>query len=189
MPRYLIIIIIAVFVGFLAYGTLRTLLGSESVTILSLIALVIVGVVAYRNLQTNRKVTHATPEQRAEALQFTAPAGKAALYVFRNQFVGRAVGVSVLIDDREVAQIKSPRFIRITLTPGKHRIAGFTGTNKRPGPNEGDVITAKAGDVLIYKCEVQSQMVGAVVKFIPQPNGRGDVQKISRMVIADIAEV
>ena len=189
MPRYLILMVIAVIVGWLAYGLLRALLGEEIVLLITLVALVVVGVVIYRNLQTNRKVTEATPQQRADALQFAPVADKAVLYVFRNQFVGRAVGVNVLIDGREVAQIKSPRFIRVLLTPGTHRISGVTGTNKSPGADEGDVITANAGDVLIFKCEVQPQMVGAAVKFLPQANGRADVQKISRMVIADVTEI
>jgi len=189
MPRYLILMVIAVIVGWIGYGFLRALLGPEIVAIISLVALVVVGVIVFRNLQTNRKVTDATPQQRTEALQFTPVAGKAVLYVFRNQFVGRAVGVNVLIDGREVAQIKSPRFFRVVLTPGAHRIAGYTGTNKPPGADEGDVINANADDVLIYKCEVQPQMVGAVVKFLLQPQGRADVQKITRMVIADVAEI
>lgn len=189
MPRYLILVFIAIIVGWFAYGLLRVVLGPDVVALISLTALVIVGVVIYRNLQTNRKVPEATPQQRADALQFTPAADKAVLYVFRNQFVGRAVGVNVLIDGREVAQIKSPRFIRVLLTPGPHKIAGYTGTNKPPGPDEGDTINTAVGEVLIVKCEVQPQMVGAVVKFIPQPNGRPDVQKITRMVVPDVAEI
>ncbi len=189
MPRYLILVFIAVIVGWFAYGLLRVVLGPDVVALISLVALVVVGVVVYRNLQTNRKVADATPEQRAEALKFTPSADKAVLYVFRNQFVGRAVGVNVLIDGREVAQIKSPRFIRVLLTPGAHTIAGYTGTNKPPGVDEGETLNAVAGEVLIAKCEVQPQMVGAVVKFIPQSNGREDVQKITRMVVADVGEV
>jgi hypothetical protein len=187
MPRYLILLFIAVIVGWFAFGLLRALLGEEIVLVISLIALVVVGVLVYRNLQTNRKVTEATPQQRAEALQFAPVADKAVLYVFRNQFVGRAVGVNVLIDGREVAQIKSPRFIRVVLTPGPHKIAGYTGTNKPPAEGEGDAINAAAGDVLIMKCEVQPNMVGASVKFTAQPQGRADVQKIARMVVADIS--
>lgn len=189
MPRYLILVFVAVIVGWIGYGLLRALLGAEIMFAVSAVVLVVVGVIIYRNLKTNRKVTDATPQQRGEALQFAPVAGKAVLYVFRNQFVGRAVGVTVLIDGRDVAQIKSPRFIRVVLTPGAHKIAGYTGTNKPPGADEGETINAEAGAVLIVKCEVQPQMVGAAVKFIPQPNGRADVQKITRMVVADVSEI
>lgn len=191
MPRYLILLFIAVIVGWLGYGLLRALLGPDIMMVVSLIVLAIVGVVVYRNLKTNRKVADASAEQRTDALRFAPTDGKAALYLYRNQFVGRAVGVNVLIDGQEVAQLKSPRFTRVLLAPGAHRIAGYTGTNKPPSDSAGLALTANAGDVLIVKCEVEPQMVGAVVKSTPQPleRGRADVQKISRMVIADVAEL
>jgi hypothetical protein len=187
MLRYLLFVVLAMIVGFFVYGQLRAVLGPGVVTLISLAALVVVGVVVYRNLKTNRKVADATPEQRAEALKFAPIADKAVLYVFRNQFLGRAVGINVLINGRAVAQIKSPRFIRVTLTPGAHLIAGYTGTNKPPAEGEGVAINANAGDVLIMKCEVEPNMVGASVKFTAQPQARADVQKITRMVAADIS--
>ncbi len=147
--------------------------------------------IVFRNLRTNRKVVEATFEQRAEALTFTPVAGKAALYVFRNQFVGRAVGINVLIDGREVAQLKSPRFTRILLSPGAHRIAGYTGTNKAPPPGEGLELIANAGEVYVAKCEVEPQMVGVTIKYTPLAldAGRAELQKITRMVAPDVAEV
>ena len=60
-------------------------------------------VIVTRNLRTNRKVTDANVDQRTEALRFAPVPGKAALYVFRSQFVGRAVGINVLVDGRETA--------------------------------------------------------------------------------------
>jgi len=191
MPRNLILYGAAILIGLVAYSLLRSLLGFELMLIVGLVVLVIVGVVVSRNLQTNRKVANATPEQRAEALRFTAPADKAALYVFRNQFVGRAVGINVLIDGQEVAQLKSPRSTRLLLTPGAHRIAGYTGTNKKPADGEGLAFTANAGEVLVMKCEVEAQMVGVTVKFTPlsADAARADVQKISRMVVPDVASI
>lgn len=111
--------------------------------------------------------------------------------MFRNQFVGRAVGINVLIDGREVAQLKSPRFARIVLTPGAHRIAGYTGTNKKPADGEGLELVANAGDVYVAKCEVEAQMVGVTVKFTPMnvDVARADLQKIKRMVVPDVTEV
>lgn len=191
MPRNLILYGVAVIVGFILYGVLRSVLGGDIMLILSLIGLGVAGVIIYRNLQTNRKVPEATPEQRAEALAFAPAAGKAALYLFRNQFVGQAVGLNVLIDGREVAQLKSPRFTRVLLAPGAHRIAGYTGTNKKPGDGEGMAFNAAAGDVLVMKCEVEPQMVGVTVKFTPQPldAARADVGKIKKMVVPDVAEI
>lgn len=191
MPRNLLLYGAAVVVGLLVYGLLRAFLGGEIVMLLSLVAIVIVIVVISRNLRTNRKVAEATPAQRTEALALTPTPGKATLYIFRNQFVGRAVGINVLIDGREVAQLKSPRFTRILLAPGAHRIAGYTGTNKKPGDTEGAAFNANAGDLLVMKTEVEPQMVGVSVKFTPQniDAARTDLAKITKMVTPDIAEL
>lgn len=191
MPRNLIVYGLAVLAGLVGYLVLRALLGGEAMFLIALIGLVVGGVIVFRNLKTNRKVADATPEQRAAALQFTAPVDKAALYVFRNQFVGRAVGINVMVDGREVAQLKSPRFTRILLTPGPHRIAGYTGTNKKPVDNEGLAISAKAGEVLVLKAEVEAQMVGVTIKYSPVgvDVARGEIEKIAKMVTPDIAEL
>lgn len=191
MPRNLILYGLAALAGLAIYFVLRSLLGAEIMIIVALLALIVGGVIVFRNLQTNRKVAEATFEQRAEALSLAPVAGKAALYVFRNQFVGRAVGVNVLIDGREVAQLKSPRFSRILLSPGAHRIAGYTGTNKAPAPGEGVELIANAGEVYVAKCEVEPQMVGVTIKYTPLAldAGRGELQKITRMVVPDVAEV
>lgn len=191
MPRNFIVYGLAILGGLVGYFVLRSLLGGEIMTILALLALAAGAVIVTRNLQTNRKVPEATFDQRDEALRFTPAPGKAALYVFRNQFVGRAVGINVMIDGREAAQLKSPRFTRILLTPGAHRIAGYTGTNKAPAPGEGLELIAHAGEVYVTKCEVEPQMVGVTIKFTPMSAdaARADLQKITRMVVPDIAEI
>jgi hypothetical protein len=191
MPRTLLLYGLAAIVGLLVFGVLRTFLGPDIMGIVTVIVLVVCGVVVYRNLQTNRKVADAAPEQRAEALTFAPAPGKAALYVFRNQFVGRAVGVNVVIDGREAAQLKSPRFTRILLSPGPHRIAGYIGTNKAPAATDGIELVANAGEIYAAKCEVEPQMVGTTTKFTPLPldAARADLQKITKMVVADLAEI
>jgi hypothetical protein len=191
MPRNLVLYGLAGLVGFILYGVLRSVLGLELMLAVSLIALVVVGFVIYGNLKTNRKVAEATPEQRTEALTFAPVADQAVLYIFRNQFVGRAVGLNALIDGREVAQLKSPRFTRLTLAPGPHRIAGYTGTNKKPADGEGLAFTANAGEVLVMKSEVEPQMVGVTVKFTPLAldAARADVGKIKKMVVAEVGEI
>jgi hypothetical protein len=191
MPRNLIVYGLAVLAGLVGYFLLRSLLGGEMMMILALIALVAGGVIIFRNLRTNRKVAEATLNQRDEALKFAPVPGKAVLYVFRNQFVGRAVGVNVVIDGREAAQLKSPRFTRILLTPGAHRIAGYTGTNKPPAPGDGIELIANAGEIYVAKCEVEPQMVGVTIKYTPLAldAARADVKKITRMVVPDVAEI
>lgn len=191
MPRNFVVYGLAVLGGLVGYFILRSIVGGEIMTILALLALAAGAVIITRNLQTNRKVAEATFDQRDEALRFTPVAGKAALYVFRNQFVGRAVGINVLVNGREAAQLKSPRFTRILLTPGTHRIAGYTGTNKKPEDGAGLELIANAGEVYVTKCEVEPQMVGVTIKFTPMSvdAARADLQKITRMVVPDVAEI
>lgn len=191
MPRNLVVYGLAVLAGLVGYFILRATLGGELMIIVGLLLLVVFGVIVARNLGTNRKVAQASFQERDEALKLAPVAGKAVLYVFRNQFVGRAVGINVMIDGREVAQLKSPRFTRVLLSPGTHLIAGYTGTNKKPGAGEGLSLVANAGDVYVAKCEVEAQMVGVSIKFTPinADAARGELQKITRMVVPDIAEV
>ncbi len=191
MPRNLVVYGLAVLAGLAGYFFLRSVLSDELMFIFAVVGIGVGGVIVVRNLQTNRKVADATPEQRGAAFQFTAPNDKAALYVFRNQFVGRAVGINVLIDGREVAQLKSPRFTRVLLAPGAYRIAGYTGTNKKPADGEGFALNARAGEVLVLKTEVEPQMVGVTIKYSPVSVdvARGELQKIGKMVVPDVAEI
>lgn len=190
MARYLVLVIAATFVGLILFGVLRSVFGSGFTMLLSLVLLVVGGVIVFRNLQTNRKVIDAADDVRAAALTFTPTADKATLYVLRTQFLGKAVGVNVLIDGREVAQIKSPRFTRVLLTPGAHEINGYTGATKPPAAGAGTSINANAGDILVMMCAVEPQMVGTNVKFTPVTldKARADLQK-TRMVAPDLAEV
>lgn len=191
MPRNLIVYGLAVIAGLIGYWVLRSLLGGEIMIILALVALVAGGVIMFRNLQTNRKVGEATPEQRMQALSFAPDPSKAALYVFRNQFVGRAVGVNLLIDGRDVAQIKSPRFTRILLSPGAHRVSGFIATNAKPADVAGLELVANPGEIYVAKCEVEAQMIGATVKFTPLQLdvANAELRKITKMIVPDVAEV
>jgi hypothetical protein len=184
------LVIPAVIVGLFLFGFLRTVLGSGFTMLLSLVLLGIGGVIVFRNLQTNRKVADAPADVRAAALTFAPAPDKATLYVLRTQFIGKAVGVNVLIDGREVAQIKSPRFTRILLTPGAHEINGHTGTTKPPAVGTGTSINANAGEILVMMCAVEPQMVASVVKFTPLTldKARADLQK-TRMVQPDLAEI
>lgn len=191
MVRYLLLVAVAVIIGMVFFGTLRVLMGDGIVNITTLVILVVVGVIVWRNLQLNRKVTDATPEQRTAALAFAPDAGKAALYIYRNQFVGKAVGINVDVDGRQAAQVKSPRFTRIALTPGPHKVELYLGTpdKKKPGANT-QLLDVAAGEVLILKLEIEPQMVGTVIKAT-----RTDAQKArteigsAKMVAPDVAEV
>lgn len=190
MARLIILALVGAVLGIILLNVLRATLGEGPVAILWIAILIAVIVVVVRNLGTNRKVADASPEARAQALAFTPDPAKATLYVLRTQFVGKAVGVNVMIDGREVAQIKSPRFTRVLLTPGPHRVAGYVGTNKKPADGEGLEISASAGELIVLMCEVEPQMIGSSIKFklLTLEHVRATLAK-TRMVAPDVAEV
>lgn len=191
MVRYIVLVVIAAIVGWFLMGVLRALFGQGIVMLVTLAILVVVGVIVVRNLQLNRKVADATPEQRTAALAFAADAGKAALFVYRNQFMGKAVGVNVDIDGRQAAQLKSPRFTRIALTPGPHQLEIYLGTadKKKPGAHV-EALNVAAGDVVALKIEFEPQMVGVKVKGsrVDAAKARSEIGN-AKMVAPDLAEL
>jgi len=189
MVRLMVFALIGAVIGLIGLNVLRKFFGEGPVAILWLVIIIAVVVVIGRNLATNRATPDATPEARTAALSFTPDPGKAALYVLRTQFVGKAVGVNVLIDGKAVAQIKSPRFTRILLTPGPHRLTGYSGTAK-PSDAHASEVNATAGAIVVMRCAVEPQMVSTVVKFTPTTldEARADLAK-TRMVAPDVAEI
>jgi hypothetical protein len=62
-------------------------------------------------------------KQDAAAKTFSAPAGKAGLYVFRNESMGAAIKMDVSIDGQAVGQTAANTFLYKEVAPGKHTIA------------------------------------------------------------------
>jgi hypothetical protein len=191
MVRYLLLVGVAALVGLVVFGAMRSMLGDGLVNLITLALVAVCVVIVWRNLQLNRKVTDATPAQRTAALAFTPDAGKAVLYVYRTQFIGKAVGVNLDIDGRQAAQIKSPRFTRVALAPGAHRVELYLGTpdKKKPGANTQELNVA-AGDVIVLKLEIEPQMVGTVIKAtrVEAPKARTEIGS-AKMVAPDVAEL
>jgi hypothetical protein len=191
MVRYLLLVGVAAIVGLVVFGAMRSMLGDGIVNLITLVIVAVCVVIVWRNLQLNRKVTDATPEQRTAALTFAPDAGKAALYVYRTQFIGKAVGVNLDIDGRQAAQIKSPRFTRIALAPGAHKVELYLGTpdKKKPGANTQELNVA-AGDVIVLKLEIEPQMVGTVIKAtrVEAQKARTEIGS-AKMVAPDVAEL
>jgi hypothetical protein len=191
MVRYLLLVGVAVIVGLVVFGAMRSMLGDGIVNLITLVLLGVCGFIVWRNLQLNRKVTDATPAQRTAALTFTPDAGKAALYVYRTQFIGKAVGVNLDVDGRQAAQLKSPRFTRIALAPGAHRVELYLGTpdKKKPGGHAQDLNVA-AGDVVVLKLEIEPQMIGTAMKLTPtEPQKARTEIGSAKMVAPDVAEL
>lgn len=104
------------------------------------------------NLAGNRKVAMASGEARDAALSFQPAPGHALLVIYREGFVGMAAGMNVHLDGRPVAQLKSPRFTALNLTPGDHTVAfGFGGLAGAQNHQAEVVVPAVAGQVIALK--------------------------------------
>lgn len=190
MVRLILFAVIGAIIGMVGLNVLRQFVGDGPVALVWIIIMVVVIVVVFRNLGTNRRVPDAAPDVRSNALAFTPDAGKASLYILRTQFVGKAVGINIEIDGNIVAQLKSPRFTRILLTPGAHRLSGYTGPAKGRKPGGELDLNVTAGEIVPVMVEVVPGMVGTISKFT-RVELSAIRQKLAstRMVQPDVAEV
>src|SRR5262249_18395513 len=73
--------------------------------------------------------------KRRQALSFTPEGGRAVLYVYRDGFYGKLQGVDITLVGQRGAQLKSPRFTRLVLAPGRHTLSAqassLRGSEKR----------------------------------------------------------
>lgn len=104
------------------------------------------------NLAGNRKVAIASGEERNTTLSFQPQPGHALLVIYREGFVGMAAGMNVNLDGQPVAQLKSPRFTALNLTPGEHVVTfGFGGLAKAQNHQAEVVVPAVDGQVIALK--------------------------------------
>ena len=71
-------------------------------------------------LSRNRKVRFASPEDDRRAKEFAPDPRLGAVYVFRDAYFGKMVGVDVLVDGAPAAQTRGRTFVRVDVTPGRH---------------------------------------------------------------------
>ena len=111
-------------------------------------------------LSNNRSVKNVRDADRNELLAAPPPAGAGLVYVYREGFVGKAVGFDVAFDGTIVAQLKSPRFTRLVALPGQHTLAA--GPKSVTGLQPKAVATSfviAAGEVIVYALHMQMGMV------------------------------
>ena len=112
------------------------------------------------NLAGTKLGKAATPEQKQAVLESRPEPGQALLIVYREGFVGKAAGMDLSVDDRFVAQLKSPRFTAISVSPGGHQLSmafgGLAGKQNKP-TLEGFI--AAPGDVIAFRATMQMGMM------------------------------
>jgi hypothetical protein len=104
------------------------------------------------NLVGTKRTKAATAAEKAAVLTLQPPSGQAQLIVFREGFVGMAVGMNLTLDARQVAQLKSSRFTALSTPPGRHTLSvGFMGlaaTQNRPAEQD---FVAEPGEVVAFR--------------------------------------
>jgi hypothetical protein len=136
------------------------------------------------NLSSNRKVANVPDADRLAALSAPPPPGYGLVYVYREGFIGMAVGFDVALDGVTVAQLKSPRFTRLVVPSGSHSLAGgpkgFAGAQNKIGVTS---FTLAAGETQVYRLKSQMGMLQNSVAVTPEPNPASILPKFAAMTM------
>lgn len=71
-------------------------------------------------------VPMASKSADAQAKTFTPDPGKAVLYVYRNETIGAAIKMPLLVDGESVGDTAAHTYVRKDLSPGQHTITSKT---------------------------------------------------------------
>lgn len=118
------------------------------------------------NLVGTKGSKAATPAQKEAALAFRAEPGQALLIVFREGFVGKAVGLNLMLDGVAAAQLKSPRFTALSIAPGAHTLsAGFGGLAASQNRPVEEAFTVSPGDVVAFRAVMSMGMAKNTIRL------------------------
>ena len=146
----------------------------------------------FGNLSGNRNVAKASDAEKTAALASAPPDGKALVFVYRDAYVGKLVGMDIAIDGRPVAQIKSPRFTMVTVGAGRHVMsAGFSGFAGAQVKTETDPFDFAPGTTTVLKIANRVGLLQGGLKFDMQTDLAAAKRRLARMPMtpADLAEI
>ena len=107
------------------------------------------------NLQGTKAGPAASDDQKEAVLAMRPTDGRALIIVHRQGFVGKLAGMEVTLDDRPLAQIKSPQFTAKEVEPGRHALGftfvGLAAAQNKPVLMEVDVAP---GQVVAYRATI-----------------------------------
>lgn len=175
----LIAVAVTLFLSF-GFGILQAITGIS----LPVWPAVVLGGAVYFTLQarsSNREETRVDDASREAALRAVAPPGQALLYIYREGFLGKAVGFNVSLDGSALVQLRTPRFTQTTLRPGAHTLAvgvpGFAGTEIKSKTVDG-AFEAHAGEVIVF---TMRQRIGAPPSFVREQDTQAAMRKFIKM--------
>ncbi len=117
----------------------------------------------------------AVPERDQQAKTFAPVAGKAVLYVFRDETMGAAIKMDVQIDGQKIAETVAHSFLRLELAPGEHAVLS-------KAENDSTLkLSMEAGKVYFVWQEVKMgiMIMRSKLQEVPAEDGRKRVQTCS----------
>jgi len=109
----------------------------------------------------------AIPQRDSAAKTFAPVVGKAVAYIYRDENMGAAVKMPVLVDRRAIADTVAKSYIRLELEPGAHEIVS------KAEKDSSLTIQAEAGKVYYVWQEVKMGLLGARCKLQLMPEDKG----------------
>lgn len=142
--------------------------------------------VIFWNLSGNRKVAVADAGQRARALSFAPPEGRALIYFIRTGFLAKAAGMNISVDGRECAQIKAPQFTCIAVAPGEHTIDAALGAGAQSNTQSTEV-TVQAGEAaaLLLTVKMGAMKNAIAIENLPLERAKALVAGMKMVVPLD----
>jgi hypothetical protein len=146
----------------------------------------------FGNLAGNRSIANAGADEKRAALARQPPPDKALLFLYREGFVAKLAGLNLMIDERTVAQLKSPRFTCVVVAPGPHvisaRFGALAGMQSQSGERP---IIAIAGGVMAVGMKVRLGVIVNGIVLTPQDDVAGALARMAGMPMTppDLAEV
>jgi len=141
----------------------------------------------FGNLSGNRRVASASDAEKRSALSEPPPAGKAVLFVYRQGYIGKLVGMNIELYGTGVAQIKSPRFIRLVVAPGVHTVTAYFGGFAAPQSTPAAIaINAAPDTVMALKITPKMGLVQGGLALEPQPDIAAVKQRLARIPMTQL---
>ena len=176
-----------VITGLIAFGVAATLgfllsfvpdLGQLGVILPAVVGVLIAFM--WWSLSGNKKVIKVNASDRSQALGALPPDGQAVVWVYREGFVGKAVGLNVSVDGRDVAQLKSPASTRIVLAPGAYTLGAAMGVGGSLSPNAASApINPAAGETLVFQLSMKMGALKNTLTLDAKSDVAGALQRLA----------
>jgi hypothetical protein len=129
----IVVLVLAGIIGFfIAFYIGASGYGNGSVTLICFaVAVGIPLVLLIRLYFINKPIQRASKGDEATAHSADPPAGSGALFVYRDQFVGRLVGTNLRVDDAAIGQLRGKTFYRLDLPAGEHVVSSGMADGKQ----------------------------------------------------------